>query len=147
MQSALERPSSWTDPATSKRMARIRQRDTRPELVVRARLRQLGIHYRCNYSGLPGSPDIANKSKRWAVFVHGCFWHGHIGCSKATVPKRNRSFWLEKIRTNRRRDRRNENALRKVGFAVLVIWECETFKWARKPENDVPKAVSYFFRR
>jgi DNA mismatch endonuclease (patch repair protein) len=114
-----------TDAETSRRMSRIRQRSTRPELAVRLVLAAAGIRYRCNCRSLPGSPDIANKSRRWAIFVHGCFWHGHHGCSKATVPKRNRKQWLQKLRENRQRDERKALALREAGFRVVVVWECE----------------------
>ena len=69
--------------------------------------------------------DVANRRRRWAIFVHGCFWHHHEGCKRATVPKRNRAFWLEKFTANRQRDRRCENALKESGFRVLTIWECQ----------------------
>lgn len=110
---------------TSARMARIRQKDTRIEATVASALRDLGLHYRKNVRKLPGSPDFANKSKRWAVFVHGCFWHHHAGCQKATVPKSNRTFWLDKFRDNKRRDARSIRRLRRDGYRVVVIWECQ----------------------
>lgn len=113
------------DEATSKRLGRIRQKGTDAELKVRQVIRQLGFGYRTINRDLPGSPDIANRSRRWAVFVHGCFWHGHAGCSAATVPKRNRSFWTAKFAVNRARDRRVVSDLRSRGFAVLVVWRCE----------------------
>jgi DNA mismatch endonuclease (patch repair protein) len=71
---------------------------------------------------------VANRSKRWAVFVHGCYWHHHAGCQRATVPTRNRAFWLEKFLSNRRRDRRVVSELKARGFTVAVIWECEMTK-------------------
>lgn len=114
-----------TDPATSRRMARIRQRDTSAERLVCKGLRRLGLRFGTRNGDLPGSPDIANRARRWAVFVHGCFWHAHRGCAKATVPKRNRSFWLEKFSDNRTRDRRVVRALRARGYRALVIWQCE----------------------
>lgn len=107
-------------------MARVRQRDTRPEREVASALRSLGASYRKNVRGLPGSPDFANKSRRWAVFVHGCFWHRHTGCRRATIPKANRTFWLDKFAANRSRDARAIRALRRLGFRVAVIWECQT---------------------
>ena len=133
-----------TDNETSRRMAGIRQRSTRPEMAVRLFLKSAGLRYRCNCRRLPGSPDLANKSKGWAVFVHGCFWHGHPGCSKATMPKRNREFWLQKILDNRRRDARKMRALRKKGLHVAVVWECETQDLASaKP----PRALTTLLRR
>ena len=85
----------------------------------------LGGRYRVNVEGLPGRPDIANKKKRRAIFVHGCYWHHHEGCARAGLPKRNRAFWREKFVNNRDRDKKKEYDLRSAGFAVLVIWECE----------------------
>jgi DNA mismatch endonuclease Vsr len=113
------------DPETSARMARIRQKGTKIETIVAAVLRDLGAHYRKNVKKLPGSPDFANRSKRWAVFVNGCFWHHHEGCSRATVPKSNRKFWIAKFRDNKRRDARCINRLRRDGYRVALIWECQ----------------------
>ena len=116
-----ERP----DPATSARMAGIRQKETKIETAVAMILRDLGLHYRKNVKRLPGSPDFANRSARWAIFVNGCFWHHHAGCRKATVPKTNTSFWIQKFRDNRRRDARAIRLLRKDGYLVVTIWECQ----------------------
>jgi DNA mismatch endonuclease (patch repair protein) len=106
-------------------MARVRQTATRAEREVGAALRALGHAYRKNVRGLPGSPDFANRSQRWAVFVNGCFWHRHTGCKRATTPKANRAFWLEKFARNRSRDARAIHALRRQGFKVAIIWECQ----------------------
>jgi DNA mismatch endonuclease Vsr len=114
------------DAATSARMARIRQRGTKIETLVATELRRLGLHYRKNVKRLPGSPDFANRSRRWAVFVNGCFWHHHTGCVRATVPKSNVAFWEEKFEANRRRDARAIRRLRREGYRVVLIWECET---------------------
>lgn len=114
-----------TDAATSLRLSRIRQRGTKPELEVRRALSRLGIRYRVENRDLPGSPDLANRRKRWAVFVHGCYWHSHPGCSRATLPKRNRAFWEAKFEANRQRDARALQDLRARGFRTLVIWECK----------------------
>jgi DNA mismatch endonuclease Vsr len=113
------------DPATSLRMGRIRQKGTKFETVVATILRELGFRYRKNVKQLPGSPDFANRSRRWAVFVNGCFWHHHTACRKATVPKTNTDFWTRKFNDNRRRDARAITSLRKKGFRVVVTWECE----------------------
>lgn len=112
-------------PATSARMSGIRQKGTKIETVVAIILRDLGLRYRKNVKQLPGSPDFANRSRRWVVFVNGCFWHHHTGCRKATVPKSNTNFWTIKFRDNRRRDARAIRRLRHEGYRVVVIWECQ----------------------
>ena len=114
------------DPATSNRLAQIRQFGTEPELLIRKVLRDLRVGYRTNNRLLPGTPDLANRAKKWAIFVHGCFWHHHKGCKRATVPRRNREFWVEKFRRNRERDARAMRALRRRGYSVVLIWECQT---------------------
>lgn len=113
------------DDATSERMALVRQRGTRPELVVRAALTALGHRFRLSNRDLPGSPDLANRARGWAVFVHGCFWHRH-GCKATTTPGRNGAFWEAKFQRNIERDRRALEALAAAGYRVVVIWECET---------------------
>lgn len=115
-----------TSAQRSKIMSAVRQRGTAPELAVRRILTDLGLRYRLNAPGLPGRPDIANRSKRLAIFVHGCFWHRHSNCRRATSPKENRDFWMAKFQANVKRDRRNAAALRRLNFRVLTIWECET---------------------
>ena len=107
-------------------MRRVRQRDTRAELQVRRVLHAIGGRFRINVTGLPGRPDIANRTKRRAIFVHGCYWHRHPGCSRTTMPSKNRNFWETKFADNVRRDRRKEQELRASGFHVLTVWECET---------------------
>ncbi|OWK33653.1 very short patch repair endonuclease [Sphingomonas dokdonensis] len=114
-----------TDPETSARMAGIRQAGTRIEQLVGEALHAARHRYRKNVKSLPGSPDFANKARRWAVFVNGCYWHHHTGCKKATVPKRNTGFWTDKFRANRARDARAIRALRRQGYKVVVVWECE----------------------
>lgn len=115
----------------SQMMAAIGQRDTPPEKAVRSILSSLGIHYRVKNRDLPGSPDIANRKRRWAIFVNGCFWHGHKNCPKTKggpgayrVPKTNEDFWREKLEANRARDARAITELRGRGFDVVVLWEC-----------------------
>ena len=113
------------DAATSARLALIRQHGTAAELAVRRLATALGLRYRVRNRDLPGSPDLANRARRWAVFVHGCYWHSHEGCVRATVPKRNRAFWRGKFAANRARDLRALAALRGMGYATAVVWECE----------------------
>ncbi len=95
------------------------------EAAVGAVLRELGVRAGKPQRRLPGSPDFVNLSKGWAIFVHGCFWHAHRGCKRATVPKRNRAFWLRKFEDNRRRDTRVLRDIRGLGIRALVVWECE----------------------
>ena len=119
------KPSLLVDAETSARLARIRQKDTAAEQAVRRVLHQLGLRFRIRNRDLPGAPDAANRTRRWVVFVHGCFWHSHTGCYRATVPKRNREFWVTKFADNRARDMRVLRALRRRGYRALVVWECE----------------------
>ena len=113
------------DESTSRRLARFGHETSRPERVVQRFLSSAGLRFRTHNRDLPGSPDVANRTRKWAAFVHGCFWHHHAGCRRATVPSRNRAFWLSKFRDNRRRDRRVVSQLEEAGFTVAVVWECE----------------------
>jgi DNA mismatch endonuclease (patch repair protein) len=112
-------------------MQRVRQRGTPAERTVAKVCTELGLRYRLNVKSLSGSPDLANKKDRWAIFVHGCFWHQHPGCPKATMPKRNADFWREKFEANRKRDARKVRQLRTMGYNVLVVWQCQTGKRKR----------------
>jgi len=114
-----------TNPARRALMQRVRRSRTPAEEKVAALCRSLGLAYRRNQRTLPGSPDLANKSRGWAIFVNGCFWHHHTDCAKATIPKTNRQFWSAKLRGNRRRDAEKIRQLRAAGYRVLLIWECE----------------------
>ena len=109
-------------------MSRVRSKDTKPELRVRRLVHGLGYRYRLHGRDLPGSPDLVFRPRRKVVFVHGCFWHRHEGCPRNRIPKspERRAFWREKLDGNARRDRENQEALRRMGWRVLVIWECET---------------------
>lgn len=122
----VRRSPPASDADTRRRMLDQRRTDTGPERIVRQVLAAMGHRFRLANRDLPGSPDIANRSRKWAVFVHGCFWHQHPGCPRATVPKRNRAWWTEKFRDNRRRDARKVGALEALGYCVLTVWECET---------------------
>ena len=107
-------------------MAGIRGRDTVPEHAVRSVAHRMGLRFRLHRKDLPGRPDLIFPRHRLAVFVHGCFWHRHEGCRYAYMPKSRVEFWKEKFSGNVVRDRRNEEALRNLGWQVLTIWECET---------------------
>jgi len=110
---------------TSARMRAVRQSSTRPELIVRSIVRTLGYSYRICSPSLPGRPDLSNASRKWALFVNGCFWHHHRDCKLATIPKSNRAFWIDKFRRNRERDRVKTRLLRALGFRTAVVWQCE----------------------
>ncbi|MCC8946864.1 DNA mismatch endonuclease Vsr [Bradyrhizobium sp. Arg62] len=113
----------------SANMAAIRSKHTRPEMVVRQYLFKGGLRYRLHPKQLPGKPDIVFPSRRVAVFVHGCFWHGCTKCVDGTrVVKSNSKYWVAKIEGNRLRDARNKKALRREGWKCLTVWECETLK-------------------
>jgi DNA mismatch endonuclease, patch repair protein len=114
-----------TDPERSEWMRRIRTKRTSSEQRVASYLRSMGLSYRRNVRSLPGSPDFANRSGGWAVFVNGCFWHHHTNCRRATVPKVNTAFWVAKFTSNRRRDACAIRGLRQRGFRVAIVWECE----------------------
>ncbi len=112
--------------ARSANMARIRGRDTGPEIAVRKALHAAGFRFRLHRRDLPGKPDIVLPKHRTAVFVHGCFWHRHEGCRNATSPGTRTEFWQAKFAANVARDARNTAALEAAGWKVVVIWECET---------------------
>ena len=106
-------------------MSRIRNKDTKPEELVRKYLFSKGFRYRKNDARLPGKPDIVLPKYKAVVFVNGCFWHGHTGCRYFVWPKNNSEFWREKIIGNIARDQKNYELLRDLGWNVFVIWECE----------------------
>lgn len=116
-------------------MSRIRGKDTAPERVVRSLLHRMGLRFRLHGKGLPGRPDILLRKYRTVVFVHGCFWHRHKGCRNCTTPTNRREWWLEKLNGNAARDRLHSRALSKLGWKVIVIWECET------KESGFPKKL------
>lgn len=115
-----EKQRSWL-------MSRVRRTNTRPEIVVRRILHRLGLRFRLHAKKLPGRPDIVLSRWRIVIFVHGCFWHRHNGCSKTTTPSSNKGFWLDKFATNVKRDKRCRRQLRDAGWRVIVVWECETY--------------------
>lgn len=110
----------------SARMRAVQQRNTGPELRVRQALHALGFRFRLHRRDLPGRPDIVLPKYKTVVFVHGCYWHRHAECRKATIPKSNLEYWHRKFNDNMRRDRRNERALEGMGWRCLVVWQCQT---------------------
>lgn len=110
----------------SQMMARVRSADTKPELVLRKALHAIGFRFRLHVRSLPGCPDIVMRKHRCAIFVNGCFWHGHADCKHFRIPKTRPEFWSAKIEANRERDTRAIEALLGCGWRVLVVWECAT---------------------
>ncbi len=106
-------------------MRRVKGKDTKPELLVRRALTRLGARYRLHRKDLPGAPDVVMPGRKLAIFVHGCFWHGHDCARGARVPKANRDYWLAKVGRNRERDTRHRAALTALGWRVETIWECD----------------------
>ena len=119
------------DEQVSRNMRAVRRSHTGAETSVAKILRDLGVAYRLHVRGLPGTPDFVNRRRGFAIFVNGCFWHRHRGCRRATVPKNNRAFWIEKFAANRRRDAVAIRGLRRMGLKVVLVWECEL----EKPET------------
>lgn len=128
-------------PERSKLMARVRQSGTSAELAFRKIFNELGLHYRTKADDLPGTPDIVNRKRKWAIFVHGCFWHAHRGCKKSKLPKSNRDFWKKKFDDNRRRDKDKIKQLEQKGFSVLVVWECELGN-----KEELKEKIKKFFK-
>ncbi len=114
--------------ARSRLMSSIHGKDTKPEMVVRRLLHNMGYRFRLHRRDLPGTPDILLPGRRAVMFVHGCFWHRHEGCRLATVPATRRDFWEAKIAANKARDRRAMARLRRDGWRVAVVWERQTRK-------------------
>lgn len=140
-------------PAQRRRiMQAVKGKDTQPEMVVRKILHRLGYRYRLHRRDLPGRPDIALVSRQKAIFVHGCFWHGH-GCPKGRLPRSRLEYWAPKIEANAQRDRVKTAELEAMGWDVLIVWQCEMrdlpqlerrlqhFVDGRKIPIDIPKAM------
>jgi DNA mismatch endonuclease (patch repair protein) len=116
------------DAARSAQMAKVRGKDTKPEIRVRRALHAAGLRFRLHAKELPGKPDIVFRSRRIAIFVHGCFWHRHDDpeCKLARLPKTRLDFWLPKLDANRQRDERTLDTISSLGWEPIVIWECQT---------------------
>ena len=117
-----------TSSQRSYNMSRIHSKNTGAEIVVRNRLWRKGFRYRIGTKDLPGSPDIVLPKYRTAIFVHGCFWHGHNGCKYYTVPKTNTDFWVAKVARNKERDQEVWRKLEAKGWYVIIVWECQLKK-------------------
>jgi DNA mismatch endonuclease (patch repair protein) len=113
-----------TPESRSALMSRIGPKNTAPEMIVRRLLHKMGYRFRLHRKDLPGKPDIVLPGRKAAIFVHGCYWHGH-GCSKGRLPKSNVDYWQAKIEQNRLRDQKKSSQLEALGWQVLTIWQCE----------------------
>jgi DNA mismatch endonuclease (patch repair protein) len=109
----------------SRIMSQIHSRDTRPEVAVRSMVHRLGFRFRLHLRRLPGTPDLVLSRLQSVIFVHGCFWHGHPNCNRGKRPTSNALFWRRKITRNRVRDKKSQLLLRKSGWRVCVVWQCE----------------------
>jgi len=125
----------FSEPKRSWIMSRVKGRDTRPEIRVRSLLHRMGYRFRLHRRGLPGNPDIVLPRHKRVIFVHGCFWHGHSECPRSRRPTSNEGFWRKKLDANIRRDGQVIEALRKQGWKVLVVWECQTREPAELAER------------
>lgn len=124
----------------SANMAKVRSRDTSPEMIVRRIAHAFGLRYRLHVRRLPGTPDLVFPRWRKIVFIHGCFWHQHRKCHRATMPKTRRGFWSAKFKANITRDEQALRRLKVEGWDVLVLWECQT-----KQRLGVEKRLARFF--
>jgi DNA mismatch endonuclease (patch repair protein) len=123
-------------------MSRVKSRDTAPEMAVRGAAHRIGLRFRLHRRDLPGRPDLIFPRYRLAVFVHGCYWHRHPNCKKASSPSTNVAFWEAKLKDNVARDKAALNELVRLGWQTLVIWECET----KEPQKLNIRLSTYFDR-
>lgn len=115
----------WSKEKRSKVMARIKSKHTNPELIIRSLVHRLGYRYRLHWKNLPGKPDLVFAKRRKVIFINGCFWHRHKNCKFAQIPKSNIEYWKIKFEQNQKRDARNQEKLKKLGWSILVLWECQ----------------------
>ncbi|MDQ0341151.1 DNA mismatch endonuclease (patch repair protein) [Caldalkalibacillus uzonensis] len=109
-------------------MSNIKNQNTKPELLIRSLLHKMGYRFRLHRKDLPGRPDLVLPKYKTVIFIHGCFWHQHPNCKKATIPKRNREFWLKKLTRNMERDQQVIEELESMGWNIIIIWECQVKK-------------------
>ena len=125
-----------------KNMSAIKSRHTKPEIIVRSMLHRLGFRFRLHNKKLPGKPDIILPKYKTVIFVHGCFWHQHKGCKRSTIPKSNTDYWIPKLTGNVKRDVQHKADLKKSGWNVAVVWECET-----KDADNLAKKLKKIFAK
>lgn len=120
-------------------MSRVKGKNTRPEMIVRSMAHRLGFRFRLHQKDLPGKPDLVFKRLKKIIFVHGCFWHQHKNCKHSHRPSSNKPYWNKKLDGNVERDARNKKELRKLGWKILTVWECEI----KRPEKTLGKLVKF----
>jgi len=124
-------------------MSRVRSKNTKPELIIRSLLHRQGYRFRIHRKDLPGCPDIVFPKYKFAIFVHGCFWHQHKGCKKAQIPNTNKLFWEKKLSRNIERDKESINELKELGWNVFIIWECEI----KQSVEEILDRVNHFIEK
>lgn len=124
-------------------MKKVKRENTRPELILRRALHAAGLRYRLHRSDLPGTPDIVIVRHRIAIFVHGCYWHRHVGCKKATMPKTKHDWWEKKFNKNVIRDEKKYADLQSLGWNVIVVWQCQIEKSLPSVVNMIIENVAF----
>lgn len=130
----------WNSQKRSDVMSRIKSRDTKIEILVRSKLFKAGYRFRVNKKDLPGKPDIVLKKYNTVIYINGCFWHYHSKCKEGKIPKSNSQFWIDKISKNVTRDKRNYREIKKLGWNVIILWECEI-------EKNIDNIVDKVFKK
>lgn len=133
----------WSKQKRSQVMSKIRGKNTKPEMLLRSRIFRDGFRYRIHVNNLPGKPDIVLPKYKTVIFVHGCFWHYHRECKEGRIPPTNTVFWHSKLQRNVERDDLNNEALKKMGWNVIIVWECEIEK---QLESVFEKIIKSFRR-
>jgi DNA mismatch endonuclease, patch repair protein len=135
-------PDIMTLKERSERMSRVKNKNSKAELRVRSLVHRMGFRFRLHNTSLPGKPDIVLARHKKIILIHGCYWHQHGVCRPLAVPKHNSEFWRKKFSENVHRDKRNIRQLKKLGWHVLVVWECET-----KNEEVLTSKLHSFLRK
>lgn len=130
----------WSKEKRSEVMSRILSKDTKPEKLVRSMLHSMGYRFRIHIKDLPGKPDVVLKKYNAIIFVHGCFWHLHDACREGRIPSTRKEYWSDKLLKNKARDEKHMRKLRRLGWKVMRVWECQVEK---KPEK-VMKRINKF---
>ncbi|MEZ4709795.1 MAG: very short patch repair endonuclease [Caldilineaceae bacterium] len=125
MNENTRRHDNLTPSQRKRTMKSVHSKDTKPEMKVRRLIHNMGFRYRLHRSDLPGKPDLVFPSKHKVIFIHGCFWHGHNCKRGQRMPVTNQEYWLAKLNRNKERDKNNQEKLRKLGWDVLILWECQ----------------------
>lgn len=139
--------SEITKKERSRIMSKIKSKDTKPELLVRSYLHQHGVRFRKHCNDLKGSPDICIRKYKIAIYINGCFWHGHENCKLYSQPKSNTEFWIKKIRKNQARDYATYSFMKFHGWNYIVLWECEIYDQFEKKMDELLKKINNIRKR